>query len=171
MPLTDPSAFEKDLPAIAAALEPLLKARVEAGEVEGTRVWTVHYRLGEGMRFGVVGTHLLVTGGEGAFLRARQRLLSGGPGLSLEPEARKRLATEGALAVVLQMSNALKVLDGLDAQAFGGGPSGIMIASAARRLTAPLRSVREAAAVLEAEEGGLGLRLTVGFNAAPQKAR
>ncbi|RMG15997.1 MAG: hypothetical protein D6729_11570 [Deltaproteobacteria bacterium] len=166
--LRDAEALRAHLPAVAEALAPVLRARIEAGEIEGTPVWTVHYRLGEGMTFGVVGDTLVVTGGAGAFADARRRVLHPETAFaaSLDDRTRRRLAEEGSLAVVLHVPNARRILAGLDASAFGGGPGGIMIKSAVDRLVAPLEKVRVVTGVAEAETGGVGLRVDLAFTAA-----
>lgn len=171
VPVRDGKKAAALLPALASALGPTLHAQVEPTEVEGQPAWTVRYHLGEGMTFGLHRDVLVLAGGEGAYRDALRRLADHGEGAFGTEAMRKTLADDGSLALALDVRALLSTVRGLPAEAFGGGPNGIVVRSMVGRFASALDPVTGVVGTLTPDGDGLSARLEVGFTPPPEPAR
>ncbi len=164
--LGSPDKIRGLLPQAAEALAPALRAEVSRSEIDGVEVFTIRYHLGEGMSFGVIGSDLVATGGEGAFARAIARHAASGPGYGQATRKAPfagHLRTEGSVGAVLQVDRLLMALGEVNSQRLGGGPGGMAAALAFRKLRSTLEKIDHLSLVVEPQKSAIETRVNLRF--------
>ena len=143
------------LPALADALDVQISER----EVDGIKVWTANYRLGEGLVWTLVGNRIVVAGGLGQTFDSVVAAVAKGtenvkPG-AFSAHASKALFANDGIALSLDLGRINQLVAELPTSAFGQGAGAFMARSVATGAIAPLARLRGLVAITPVEGGVL----------------
>lgn len=142
----------------------VLGAKLSTREVDGMRLYTVKYHLGDGMSFAFKGSDVAVLAGFGEQTEAVATAVVGGAqkgpqAADFSDRGGRALFGDEGLALALSMNRVTEAIEKLPNTAFGKGPSAMMARSVTTSVIKPFAPL-QAALLLEPTDGGVIVELS-----------